>query len=124
MPPTSPTPMLLTSELGDVVQVVAAGYHLGESCRRPERAEGHDQRRHLPLGDDEAVDDAPGGAARYRDDDPEQSGGPAIAGHHLPGNDAGEHQHRADRQVNARRDDDEGLADRHDEQDGRADASS
>ena len=63
--------MKSVSSLGHRADVDAAGDHLRQSQRHRQRAEGHDQRGHLGLGDQHAVDDAPRHAADDRGDEPD-----------------------------------------------------
>ena len=100
--------------------VHALGEDLREPERHAERAQRDDQRRDLRLGDQEAVEDAPAEAGHDRGDDAEERRPPPVTAdldHQLRGDHAGEDHHRADREVDAGGDDDEGHADAEDRED-------
>src|SRR5918998_33657 len=105
---------------GDVALVDAAGDQQRGAERHAECAERDDERRDLGLGDEEAVEDPPGHAREDRHDAPDGDHAPVVAPdpvHDLGRDHAREHEHRADRQVDAGGDDDEGQAGGDHEQD-------
>src|SRR3954452_12926030 len=104
-----------------VALVDAAGDEQRRAERHPERAERDDQRRDARLGDEEAVQRAPRQAGRERTAQPGEDRAPVVAAdhvHRLDGDDAAEYEHRADRQVDAGRDDHVRHPGRDDQEDG------
>src|SRR3954447_19868492 len=114
------------AELADEVErhlalVDPAGDQQRGAQRHAEGAERDDEGGDLRLRDQEAVEQAPRQAGQEGGDEPEQDHAEALAAellHHLGGDDAGEHEHGADRQVDAGGDDHVRRADRQHEQHG------
>src|SRR6202020_2862851 len=82
-------------------------YALGETAIERERRDRHDERRHFDPRDDESVDEARERADEEREDDRQRKrkmkGLPRIAEH-----DRAQTHDRADREIDAARDNDEG----------------
>ena len=85
-----------------------------EACHAPvdeQTAERHDEGLQLHLGDEEAVEQADDDAGQH-----DQTGGraprQAVVGHQADEDDAEQREDRADREIDAARDDDEAFADR------------
>src|SRR6185312_74576 len=90
--------------LGHGADVHAAGDDLGQAEGDRQRAERDDQRRNLGLRDQEAVEGAPRHADDEGDEEADEGGPPSVAAygfHHLRRHDGGEHEHGADREVDA-----------------------
>ena len=112
----------VNEHLGDSRDVDAAGQHLREAKGHAQGSEGHDECRHLRTADEESVDESPCGTAGDRHERSDERGCPALGTevlHDLRGDDAAEDEHGANRQIDARRDDDEGCADAKDREDRR-----
>ncbi len=101
---------VVLEHVGSRADVEAAGDDLRDAERHRQRAQGDDERWHLGLGHEEPVEDAPAEADDDREHEADEGGGPALAAHRLHrlgGDDGGDDEDRADRQVDAGGDDDE-----------------
>src|SRR3954454_4448482 len=106
---------------GPCAHVDAAGHDEGRAEARAQGAQGDDEGGDLRLGDQEAVDEAPGHPARERDREAEEDHAPVVAArrvHRLGGDDTGEDEDPADREVDACGDDHVGHPRRKHEQHG------
>src|SRR4051795_6030186 len=101
------------------VDLAAIGPQEREAAVRVEHAQRHDERRHLPPGGEEAVEQPAGRAHRDREHEHERQRHAGVLGEQVAGEEGGEPDDRADRQVDVARDDHERLADGEDREDRR-----
>src|SRR4051794_20731817 len=101
------------------VDLAAIGPQEREAAERVERAQRHDERRHLAPSGEEAVEQPAGGAHRDRQQEHQRQRHAGVLGEQVAGEEGGEPDDRADRQVDVARDDHERLADGEDREDRR-----
>src|SRR3954470_18029267 len=90
-----------------------------QAAERVERPQRHDERRPLAPGGEEAVEQPARRAHQDRQQEHQRQGHARMLGEQVAGQEGGEPDDRADRQVDVARDDHERLADREDREDRR-----